>query len=69
MVHSLKIKKKTKQKKKNIYIQIGDWKYIYQKELDWVCFQHDMAYGDFKDLNERIAANKLLSDKAFNKSI
>ena len=25
-----------------------------------------MAYGDFKDLNERIAANKLLSDKAFN---
>ena len=59
MVHSLKIKKKK-------YIQIGDARYIYQKELDWVCFQHDMAYGDFKDLNERIAANKLLSDKAFN---
>ena len=25
-----------------------------------------MAYGDFKNLNERIAANKLLSDKAFS---
>ena len=25
-----------------------------------------MAYGDFKDLNRRTAANKLLLDKAFN---
>ena len=23
----------------------GDTKYIYQKELDKVCFQHDMTYG------------------------
>ena len=29
-------------------------------------FQHDMAYGDFKDLNRRTAADKLLRDKAFN---
>ena len=25
-----------------------------------------MAYGDFKDLNRRIAADKVLRDKAFN---
>ena len=30
------------------------------------CFQHDMAYGDFKDLNGRTAADKVLGDKAFN---
>ena len=41
-------------------------RYIYQNELDKVCFQHDMAYGDFKDLNRRTAADKVLRDKAFN---
>ena len=45
--------------------ETGDSKYIYQKELDKVCFQHDMAYGDFKDLNRRTASDKLLHDKAF----
>ena len=44
----------------------GDSKYIYQNELDKACFQHDMAYGDFKDLLRRIAADKVLRDKAFN---
>ena len=28
----------------------GDTKYSYKKKLDNVCFQHDTAYGDFKDL-------------------
>ena len=27
-----------------------DTSYIYKNELDNACFQHDMAYGDFKDL-------------------
>ena len=40
--------------------------YIYQNELDKPCFQHDMAYGDFKDLPRRIAADKILRDKIFN---
>ena len=31
--------------------ETGDSRYIYQNELDKACFQHDMAYGDFKDLN------------------
>ena len=28
-------------------------KYIYQNELDKLCFQHDMAYGCFKELPRR----------------
>ena len=27
----------------------------YQNELDKICFQHGMAYGDFKDLSGRAA--------------
>ena len=34
-----------------------------QNELDKAYFQHDMVYGDFKDLN---VSNKTLRDKAFN---
>ena len=43
----------------------GDTNYIYKNELDKACFQHDMAYGDFKDLTKRNAADKVLRDKAF----
>ena len=43
-----------------------DSKYIYQNELDKAFFQHDMAYGDFKNLNRRTAADKVLRDKTFN---
>ena len=43
-----------------------DTSYIYKNELDKVCFQHDMAYGDFKDLKRRTASDKVLRDKAFN---
>ena len=46
--------------------ETGDSRYIYQNELDKACFQHDMAYEDFKDLNRRTAADKVLPDKAFN---
>ena len=35
-------------------------------EMNWIKLQHDMAYGDFKDLARRTAANKVLRDKAFN---
>ena len=34
--------------------------------MDKARFQHDMAYGDFKDLNRRTAADQVLHDKAFN---
>ena len=46
--------------------ETGDSRYIYQNELDKACFQHDMAYGDFKDLTRRTASDKILRDKAFN---
>ena len=28
--------------------ETGDTSYIYKNEPDKACFQHDMAYGDFK---------------------
>ena len=46
--------------------ETGDTKYIYKDELDKACCQHDMAYGDFKDLAKRTASDKVLRDKAFN---
>ena len=46
--------------------ETGDALYIYENELDKSCFQHDMVYGDFKDLNGKTAFEKILRDKAFN---
>ena len=46
--------------------ETGDSRYIYQNKFDKACFQHDMAYGYFKDLNRKTAAVKVLRDKAFN---
>ena len=46
--------------------ETGDTSYIHKNELDKACFQHDMAYGDFKDLQRRAASDKILRDKAFN---
>ena len=60
---------KAKIKKKKKFKETGDTRYIYQNQLDKVCFQHDMAYGDFKDLTRRIAFDKILHDKAFNINI
>ena len=42
--------------------ETGDSIYTYQNELDKVCFQHDMAYENFKDLHRRTASNKILCD-------
>ena len=46
-------------------MQTGDTIYIYKNKLDKACFQHDMAYGDFKDLKRRTQSDKALKDKAF----
>ena len=43
-----------------------DTKYIYRNELDKTCFQHDMDYGDFKDLARRTASDTFLRDKTFS---
>ena len=46
--------------------ETGGTKYIYRNELDNACFQHDMAYRDFKDLLRKTSSHKVLRDKAFN---
>ena len=46
--------------------ETGDTSYIYKNELDKACFQHDMAYGDFKNLARRTFSDKVLRDKTFN---
>ena len=56
---------KNKQKHKNLKkLEIQD--IIYQKELDKAYFQHDMAYGDFKDLPRKTASDRVFCDKAVN---
>ena len=46
--------------------ETGDTAFIYKNELDKACFQHDMAYREFKDLSKRTTSDKVLRDKAFN---
>ena len=44
----------TKNKERiQIFKETGDTKYMYRNELDKACFQHDRAYGYFKDLSRR----------------
>ena len=59
LVHSLKLKNKKLK-------ETGDSGYISQNQLDKTCFQHDIAYGDFKDISRRTFADKILPDKVFN---
>ena len=59
--HSLKIKKGQNKNK-----ETRDSRDNYQNELDKTCFQHEMAYGDFKVLNGRVFANNVLHNKAFD---
>ena len=46
--------------------ETADTNYVYKNELDKACFQHRMAYGDFKDLVRGTASDKVLRNKAFN---
>ena len=52
----------TKTKKEFKKFKETDTNYIYKNELDKACFQHDMAYGDFKDLARRTVSDKILRD-------
>ena len=42
-------------------------RYTYQNKLDKAYFQHDLIYGDFKDLPRRTAAEKVLQENLKNK--
>ena len=46
--------------------ETGDLWYVYQNKLDKACFQHDLAFEDFKDLSRRRVSDKKLHDQAFN---
>ena len=45
---------------------MNEYFYIYRNEKDKACFQHEMAYGNFKDLARRTASDEVLRSKAFN---
>ena len=46
------------------FMETGNTDFIYRKELDKACCQHDMAYGKAKDL-VRTQSDKILRDEAF----
>ena len=41
--------------------ETGDTNYIYKNKLDKAYFQHDMAYGDSKDLKRRTSKRTVKS--------
>ena len=49
----------TKNKEHKNLKESGHSRHIYQNKLDKGHFQHDVAYGDFKDLPKRTASAKL----------
>ena len=42
------------------FLNTGKLSYIYKNNLDEACFQHDMAYNKFKDLEKRTQSDKTL---------
>ena len=45
------------------FMSTGNTDYIYKNDLDQACFQHNMAYGKYKDLTTRTESDKVLRDK------
>ena len=45
------------------FMSTGNTDYIYKNDLDKACFQHNMAYGKYKDLTTRTESDKVLRDK------
>ena len=57
----------TKNKKRiQKFKETRDTSFINKNELDKACFQHNIAYGGFKDIVRRTASDKFLRDKTFN---
>ena len=46
-------------------MQTKNTNYIYNNDLDKACFQHDIAYGKYKNLAKRTRSVKVFRDKAF----
>ena len=49
-------------------LNTGKLSYIYKNDLDKACFQHDMAYNKFKDLEKRKQSDIVLRNKALKKA-
>ena len=47
------------------FMQTGDTNYIDRNDLDKVCFAHDAAYSDSKDLTKRTQSDKVLKNKTY----
>ena len=47
------------------FLNTGKLDYIYKNDLDKACFQHDIEYNKYKDLEKRTQSDKVLKDKAF----
>ena len=47
------------------FMQTGNTDFVYRNGIDKACFQHDMDYGNSKDLTKRTQPDKVLKDKAF----
>lgn len=39
-------------------MQIVNTDYVYKNDPDRACFQHDMTFGKYKDLNKRTSNSK-----------
>ena len=48
------------------FMETGDTNYSYRNELDKACFQHDMAYEDFKDKVLIDKASKIASNRKYD---
>ena len=46
------------------FLNTGRLSYIYKNDLDKACFQHDMAYNKFKDLEKRTQSDIVLKKKS-----
>ena len=47
------------------FMQDGKLSHIYKNESDKACFQHDMAYNKYKDLDGRTQSDIVFTNKAF----
>ena len=54
----------TREKIMSKFRETGNLKHMYRKELDKVCFAHDAAYSDSKDLAKRTSSDKNLKERA-----
>ena len=56
-------------KKIQNFLNTGKLDYTYKNDLDKACFQHDMAYNKYKDLEKRTQSDIVLKNKAFKIAI